>query len=174
MDVSVFGLQVGGHIETTTPAELHKALTDQDARLRADLSGVKHGELWLNGPAAGITGLGTQVCTFGGGPPQAPAGGYLWAIMNIGVELALASQVRIYKGQPAHYAVGGFAPDGSGRVVATMSNFITPSFQFSKGQLKMRAGEFITLIGVTAAANILNVFISYIEVPEEQQGKLWL
>lgn len=164
-------LHVGGQIETTTPAELHKALTDQDARLRADLSGVKQAEFFIN---SGTAGMGTQLFTTSGQPPQSPTQGYVWAIMALGFELALSSQVRIYKGQPASMTAASFVPTGAGRLVTTCASFITPSAQFSKGQLTLKAADQMTFVGVTAGANFLSVWCSYIEVPAEQQGKLWL
>lgn len=164
-------LHVGGQIETTTPAELHKALTDQDARLRADVSGVKQAEFFVN---SGAPGMGAVVYTSTGQPPQSPTQGFIWAIMAMGFELALASQVRVYKGAPAGIAVGALTPIGSGRLVTTCANFITPSAQFSKGQFTLKAGDQFTLVTPTASANILSIWCSYIEVPAEQQGKLWL
>ena len=164
-------LHVGGTIETTTPKELDRALRDQDVRLRADLSGVKQSEFFV---PSGYAGMGTQLYTTTGTSPQSPAAGYVWSIMSLGFELALSSQVGIYKGVPAGYTAGSYAPTGAGRLVTTCSSFITPSAQFSKGQFKLNAGDFMTFIGVTASANFLSIWCSYIEVPAEQQGKLWL
>jgi hypothetical protein len=165
-----FALQMGGHIDTTTPAELDRALRDQDVRLRADVGGVKWGELFLS---SGIIGAGVQLFTSSGGMPQTPGAGFLWAVMNVGVELSVASQVRLYKGAPPFSGPGTTAPVGNGRLVTTMANFITPSAQFSKGQFTLKAQDQFTLFMVTAGS-ILSIYVCYIEVPIEQQGKLWL
>lgn len=164
-------IDFGAKVDMLTKDELAEALAE-DARLRAVVTGVKAGELWLN--TSSLQGQGTVVATLGGGSPQAPAQGFVWAVMNIGLELATSSQVRVYKGVPSHYAVGAVAPDGSGRLVTTMQSFITPSAQFSKGQLTMKAADYLTLVAVTGGSNILSVFLSYIEVPAERQGELWL
>ena len=163
-----FALSVGSHIETTTPGELDRALRDQDIRLRADVSGVKWGELFI--PSGVIAGAQS----FTNAPSQySPSAGYLWAVMDVGLELSLSSQVRIYKGVPPFAGPGSIAPSGNGRVVATLSSFVTPSGQFSKGQFTLKAGDQFTLV-MTTAGSILSVYMSYIEVPIEQQGKLWL
>jgi hypothetical protein len=164
-------LHVGGQIETTTPKELHRALLDQDVRLRADLSGVKQGEFFLN---SGYPGMGAVVYNSTGNPPQSPTAGFIWAVMSIGFELALSSQVRLYKGIPTGYTAAGFAPTGAGRLITTCASFVTPSAQFSKGQFTLKAGDTFTAITPTASANILSIWCSYIEVPAEMQGKLWL
>lgn len=161
-------LHVGGTIETTTPAELHKALTDQDARLRADVSGVKQGEIFI--PSGVIAGAQTFTNANG---QYAPAAGFVWAVMNIGLELSVSSQVRLYKGQPAFAGPGTITPSGNGRVIDTLSSFVTPSGQFSKGQFTLKGGDQWTAVMVTAGS-ILSIYLAYIEVPIEQQGKLWL
>lgn len=161
-------LHVGGQIETTTPKELHRALLDQDARLRADLSGVKWAEMNLNTVQLGTPG---QVYTSTGTSEQSPSAGYLWSVMTVGVELSTASQIRLYKGNPV--PSGGTAPTGRGGFVSTLPNFVTTFGQFSKGQFVLRSGDYWTMVMPTAG-NILSVYFAYIEVPSEQQGKLWL
>jgi len=164
-----FALSVGSHIETTTPAELERALRDQDTRLRADVSGVKWGEGFIQ---SGSIPAAQQFFS----PPagqNTPAAGYLWAVMEIGLELSASSQVRLYKGSPNFAGPGTVAPSGNGRLIATMASFVTPSAQFSKGQFTLKADDQWTVIMVTAGT-ILSIYYSYIEVPIEQQGKLWL
>jgi hypothetical protein len=165
-----FAIQAGGHFDTVTPHELDHALRDQDVRLRADLSGVKWGELFIN---SAVIGSGVQLFTSSGAMSQTPGAGFLWAVMSVGLELSVASQVRLYKGSPAFSGPGTTAPVGNGRLVTTMSNFITPSAQLSKGQFTLKANDQFTLFMVTAGS-ILSVYLAYIEVPIEQQGKLWL
>ena len=172
--MGMFALHAGGHIETTTPKELHHALLDQDARLMADVAGVKWGEVFLNSamiaPQLAPSG---QVFTSSGNMSQTPGAGYLWAVMNVGLELSVASQIRLYKGSPAFIGPGTFTPAGNGRLITTFANFVTPSGQFSKGQFTLKAGDQFTAVMVTAGT-ILGVYWTYIEVPIEQQGKLWL
>jgi hypothetical protein len=168
--MGLFALHVGGQIETTTPKELHQALLDQDRRLMADLSGVKWGELFIGSNAQGMS---AQTYTTGEQASQSPGNGYLWAVMSIGLELSVSSQVRLYKGQPSFAGPGTVAPSGNGRLVTTMASFVTPSAQFSKGQFTLRTAEQFTVVMVTAGS-ILSVYLAYIEVPAEQQGKLWL
>jgi hypothetical protein len=168
--MAVFELHAGGRMETVTPHELQRALQDQDARLRADLSGVKWGEMFIN---SGAPGMGAQTFSTQGQPPQSPSNGYVWAIMTLGLELSVASQLRVYKGNPPFGGPGTVAPAGNGHLVTTLSSFITPSGQFSKGQFVLRAGDTFTAVMVTAGA-ILSIYAAYIEVPAEQQGKLWL
>jgi hypothetical protein len=166
--MGIFALNVGGHIETTTPKELHSALLDQDARLMADVAGVKWGELFI--PSGVIAGAQT----FSNQPGQySPSSGYLWAVMNVGLELSVSSQVRVYKGQPAFNAPGGITPSGNGRLITTAASFVTPSAQFSKGQFTLKGNDNWTLVMVTAGS-ILSIYMAYIEVPIEKQGELWL
>lgn len=165
-----FALQLGGHIDTVTPHELSAALADQDVRLRADLSGVKWGEMFLS---SATIGPGVQVFSSSGTMTQSPGNGYLWAVMNMGIELSVASQVRLYKGTPAFIGPGTFTPSGNGRLVTTMANFVTPSAQLSKGQFTLKAGDTFTAVMVTAGS-ILSIYLAYIEVPVEKQGELWL
>lgn len=161
-------MSIGAHIEHVTPGELTRALHDQDARLMADLSGVKWAEMNLNTVQLGTPG---QVYTSTGTSEQSPSAGYLWSVMTVGVELSTASQIRLYKGNPV--PGGGTAPTGRGGFISTLPNFVTTFGQFSKGQFVLRSGEYWTMVMPTAG-NILSVYFGYIEVPAEQQGKLWL
>lgn len=166
--MGIFALHMGGHIETTTPKELHHALLDQDARLMADVAGVKWGEFFIQSQQIG----GTQ--TYTNTPGQySPSSGYLWAVMNVGIELSVSSQVRLYKGAPQFNTAGGVTPAGNGRLINTFASFVTPSGQFSKGQFTLKGNDQWTLVMVTAGT-ILSVYMSYIEVPIEKQGELWL
>lgn len=166
--MGIFAIQAGGHIETTTPAELHKALVGQDERLMADVAGVKWGELFI--PSNVINGAQSYTNS----PSQySPSSGFLWAVMNVGLELSVGSQVRLYKGAPFFAGPGTTTPSGNGRVIATLSSFITPSGQFSKGQFTLKGNEQWTLVMVTGGS-ILSIYMSYIEVPITMQGKLWL
>lgn len=164
-----FELHAGGTMETVTPHELQRALQDQDARLRADLSGAKWGEIFFNSGQIG----GAQSVSTGQGASQSPASGFLWAVMTVGLELSISSQVRLYKGSPQFGGAGSLTPSGNGRLVTTMPSFITPSQQFSKGQFTLRGNDQLTAVMVTAGS-ILSLYVAYIEVPAEQQGKLWL
>lgn len=167
--MAVFELHAGGRMETVTPKELRHELAAQDVRLRADLSGVKWGEMFLT---SGVIG-GVQAFSSSGALSQTPGAGYIWTVMNLGLELSVSSQVRVYKGVPPFAGPGTVTPSGNGRLVDTLASFVTPSGQFSKGQFVLRAGDQFTLVMVTAGS-ILSVYLSYIEVPAEQQGKLWL
>jgi hypothetical protein len=166
--MAVFELHAGGRIDTVTPRELHHELLAQDARLKADLSGVKWGEIFV--PSGQIAGAQTYTTSLAS---QVPGAGFIWAIMGVGLELSASSQVRVYKRAPVFAGPGTITPSGNGRLVTTLASFVTPSSQFSKGQLTLRQGEQLTLVMVTAGS-ILSVYVAYIEVPAEQQGKLWL
>jgi hypothetical protein len=165
-----FALQVGGHIDTVTPHELAVALADQDVRLRADLSGVKFGELFLS---SSTIGPGLQTFSSSGTMTQSPGNGFLWAVMSMGLELSVSSQVRLYKGTPQFAGPGTIAPSGNGRLITTFASFVTPSGQFSKGQFTLKSGDTFTAVMVTAGS-ILSIYLAYIEVPVEKQGELWL
>lgn len=159
-------VDLGTPVDLLTKQEVADALAE-DARLRAIVAGVKQGELFLN---SGTVNMGANTFTSTGSVPQAPAAGYLWAVMNIGIELSAASNVRLYKGtvQPA-------TPTGGGRVVAAISGSVAVNNnQFAKGQFTLKSGDVWSLLAVTPAANILSVFMAYIEVPAERQGELWL
>jgi hypothetical protein len=78
-----FSLQAGGHIETTTPAEMRDLLRDEERRIQAELRGIKMRRLPLlqNTVAAGAVVIGGD----GGQPQVGPESGYVWVIRMLAV-----------------------------------------------------------------------------------------
>lgn len=164
--MAVFTLDLGRPVDMLTKSELEEALA-ADAQLRAVVAGVKTVETLFN-----INQIGASQFLFTT-PPGMVAPGYIWSVMNIGLELAASSQVRVYKGIPALSGSPAITPTGTGRVVDTMTSFVTPSSQFSKGQLILRGGDQLTFVSTTpASAFILSVFMVSIEIPAERIGEL--
>lgn len=168
-------LDFGTTVDMLNKDELQEALAE-DARLRALVTGVKPFEVFLN--SAQITaltppGATANVITTSGGMFQAPASGYVWAVMLTGWEVSGAgTNVRLYKGS---WANASATANGTGRLVA--SNTGTPnaaSFLFSKGQLMMKAGDQLTFVCVTAAQTLLGIYYAGIEIPAERVGELLL
>lgn len=160
-------LDFGQQVDLLNKQELADALAD-DARLRSIVAGVKQGEMWIN---SGAPGMGTTFYTSTGAVPQCPAAGYLWAVMNLGVELSAASNLRLYKS--ANPQTSTQVGNGRGIATTTASQGLQ-NFPFSKGQFTLKTGDVFTLVPVTGAINILSIFMAYIEIPAERQGELWL
>src|SRR5690348_5278178 len=101
-----FVLDFGSTVDMLTHDELRAALAE-DARLRTDLAGVRSMDQNFN-----INQIGASQFLF-----TTPAGmvqsGYVWSVMNIGVELAASSQVRVYKGIPALSGSPAITPTGT-------------------------------------------------------------
>lgn len=160
--MAVFTLDLGRPVDMLTKSELEEALA-ADAQLRAVVAGVKSVDVFFN---TNQIGAGQTIFTT---PPGMVASGYVWSVMNMGMELSASSTVRVYKGIPPS---GTGAPNGLGRMVDVMTNFITPNAQLSKGQLILRAGDQLTFFPPTGPPNILSLFITAIEIPAERIGEL--
>lgn len=160
-----FTLDFGQTWDLLTPGEMQSILAEQDTANRAIYAGVKTVEQFFN-----INQIGAAQTIYSTPAGMVPSG-FVWAIMNIGMELSAASSVRVYKGIPQS---GTAAPTGLGRVAGVLTNFVTPNGQFSKGQLMLRAGDQLTFFPPTGPPNILSVFIVAIEVPAERIGELLL
>lgn len=156
-------LDFGTEVDLLNKSELAEALAE-DARLRQIVAGIKPVTYWAN---SGVTGGASQLYTT---PQSLVASGRVWAVMNVGLELAVASQVRMYLNGD-NLPAG--APAGKGRAVNLItSSAVLGSAQFSKGQLMLNAGETLTFFANTASAFILSVFIMAISCPAERVGEL--
>src|SRR5580693_4209665 len=155
-------LDFGETVDLLDKSELRDALRE-DAALRRAVSGVKSMDYFYN-----ASQIGANVNTYT--IPASPAGGYMWAVMNIGFELSAAGVTRLYKegaGVPLSTPIGG------SRFVGQTASTIANSLSFSKGQLMLRNGEH--LIGLAPGAGfILSVFMTVIELPAERIGELLL
>jgi hypothetical protein len=152
-------LDFGQTWDILTKHELSEALAE-DARLRAIVAGVKPVEMFLG---TGILGAAATIFSTSGGSPQAPANGYLWAVMQIAVDLSASAALNVYKGTPAAAAAGS-------RPVMHNGNANVQIGSFSKGQVWMRPGDQFTFI--PASGNLLSIFMTAIEVPAERVGEL--
>jgi hypothetical protein len=153
-------LELGSTVDLLNHGELRDALRE-DAELRAAVVGVKPMDKFF-----GLNVIGAAVQAFST-PPGMVAAGYMWAVMNCGIELSAAGVTRIYKGVPGQFAAG------FGRFVTQTASTATNSASFSKGQLMVRTEDQLTF-QVPGAGNILSVFISAIEIPAERVGELLL
>jgi hypothetical protein len=172
--MAVFPFVPGGSIETLTRPEAQQLLRAEYEVTRIEkLRGVKEGDCWIN---AGTIGASTLVYSTSGASPQCPANGFVWAVTNIGLEVAANGNVRLYKGVPALGTAS--APLGGGRYVTLIgtagSSGVVANQFFSKGQLTLKNGDQLTFASPTAGAFLLSIFISYIEVPAEKRGELYI
>lgn len=155
-------LDFGSQVDLLNKRELQDALRE-DAALRSVLTGIKGAEafypLSVINPGAAV---GLAVFTT---PASMVGSGYTWAIMNVGFELSVAAQVRIWR--------QGFSgtTNGANRFVTQTGSTVTGNASFSKGQCTVRGGELLTFQALGAAL-ILSVFISAIEAPAERFGEV--
>jgi hypothetical protein len=159
-----FLLDFGQTVDLLSPHEMSDLLLDQDTRNRASYAGVKVVNQFYN---LGQTGGASQVFTT---PANLPASGRVWSVMNVGLELAVASAVRIFKG-----VVPGAAPIGNARVVGFIpAANIVQAGQFSKGQIILNTSDQLTFYAPVNLAFILSVYLTAIELPAEKIGELLL
>src|SRR5580704_7076250 len=125
-------LDFGETVDLLDKSELRDALRE-DAALRRAVSGVKSMDYFYN-----ASQIGANVNTYT--IPASPAGGYMWAVMNIGFELSA-------DGVPRSTPIGG------SRFVGQTASTIANSLSFSKGQLMLRNGEH--LIGLAPGAGFI-------------------
>lgn len=170
-------MDIGAGIDTVTPGELQQALLDQDARVAETLRGVKYGEVFINATTIGAT---VQQFSTTGGPPQSPAAGFVWSIMNIGVETSSSQALRVWKQIPGGLISGTsgvYSNAGSGRLVGTVptssSAVGADTITYSKGQLILRAGDVLSF-AAASTANLLSIYWAYFEVPAERIGEFIL
>lgn len=152
-------LDFGKQIDMLTKGEFEDALAE-DAKIRAIITGVKPVEVFI---PTSIIGPGVAVYSTSGNPPVAPASGYIWAVMAVGLDLSAGSALNVYKGTPSAVGQGG-------RAVIHNASTNVQLATFSKGQLWIRPGDQLTFI--VAAASILSVFMNVIEIPAERVGEL--
>jgi hypothetical protein len=160
--MSLAKIDFGETVDLLNKSELRDALRE-DAALRRAVSGVKSMDFFYNAAA-----IGANVNTYT--IPAAPAGGYMWAVMNIGFELSAAGVTRLYK---EGGAVPSATPIGGGRFVGQTASTIANSLTFSKGQLILRNGEHLIAFA-PGAGFVLSVFMTVIEIPAERIGELLL
>lgn len=152
-----FILDFGREVDILTKGELDQSLAD--AQQRAIVAGVKAARFWANSGTIGAAQVSYST-------PPLVASGYVWAIMNIGVEMSASANCLVY-------LMGGANAAGGNRFVGIMpTGGSSRSLAYSKGQLMLNTGEFLTI--APASGNILSVFISAIEVPAERAGELLL
>ena len=154
-------LDFGTEVDMLNKTELQEALAE-DARVRALITGVKQFRLWLNG---GTPGMNAASFTMSGTPPQGPAQGFIWMVMNVGAELSASGALRMFLNS------GSNAAGGNRLVGATGSGSAFPTISFSKGQCPWFAGDSFTF---TTGALINDLFITGIEIPAERIGELLL
>ena len=160
--MAVVTLDFGSKVDMLNKDELREALIE-DARERAKITGVKQFRMWLNGGTVGMGGLNF---TTTGNPPQGPAQGYIWMVMNLGIELSAAAALKIYLNS-------GLAAAGSNRLIASVgTGSAVPTFPFSKGQFPLFAGDTVTF--VVGSNAIESIFMTGIEIPAERIGELLL
>jgi hypothetical protein len=172
--MAIFPIVPGASIETLTRPEARQLLrSEYEITRREKLLGVKEGDCWIN---AGTIGASALVYSTAGASPQCPANGFVWAVMNIGIEVAASGNVRLYKGVPALGAAN--APIGGGRYVALLgqpgNSGVVTNTTFAKGVLTLKNGDQLTFVSQTAGAFLLSIFMSYIEVPAEKRGELYI
>jgi hypothetical protein len=151
----------GESLDVLTKDELAAALSE-DAAIRRAVTGVKSLDFNYNSSQTGS--LATYTI------PATPAGGFVWAVMNVGFELSAAGVTRLYKEGGSSPAS---TPVGTGRFVGQTGSTIANSLTFSKGQLMLRAGEHLVAF-VPGSGVVLSVFMTVIEVPAERVGELLL
>ena len=153
-------LDFGTEVDMLNKTELQEALAE-DARLRALTAGVKQFRMFINSAQLGVTSF-----SLSGNPPQGPASGFTWMIMNIGAELSAAAGLRVY------LSSGANAAGGNRLVAASGTGSANVAFQFSKGQFPVYAGEALTF--VVGSNLIQSIFMTGIEIPAERIGELLL
>jgi hypothetical protein len=154
-------VDLGSPVDLLTKDELSEALAE-DARLRSTLAGVRPVEVFI---PTSVIGAGVSIFSTSGQPPQAPANGYIWAVMLISTDLSASTVLNVYKGTPTAADIGGkpiLRNAGAPEQVGT----------FSKGQLWLRPGDQLTFF--PTAGNVLSVYMVVIEVPAERVGELLL
>jgi hypothetical protein len=164
----------GESFENLTRPELEQSLRAQYEMTREEkLRGVKDGDCNIN---VGVIGASQLVYSTPGTSPYGPAAGFVWAVMNIGIEVAANGNVRLYKQVPALGT--GSAPTGSGRYIGLIgtpgSSGIVANLTMPKGMCTLKNGDQLTLVSPTAGAFLLSIFISYIQVPAEKRGELYI
>lgn len=152
-------LDFGQEIDILNSRELRAEL-DRDRGMREVLTGVRYEEAFFN---SGIVGPATNIFVT---PQSMVAAGRMWAIMNVGTELASNVVFRIYK-------TGSVASitSGAARMVAVAPASATPNIAFSKGQLALRNGDQLTIFSA-GTGTINSVFITAISIPAERFGEL--